>query len=167
MVYESSGCRSGRGSGSSSVHRGYVAQIAKLVLAVSCALSFPTPLAEARTAPEGSEKCLASAVYYESRGEPVKARRAVVDTILNRSVESGKPVCDVISEKRQFSWFRRKGWKPYDDDQRELLSETLSHPKILKDKNHRWFYSGPKPGWAGRMICKPLGRLNFCKEKNG
>jgi spore germination cell wall hydrolase CwlJ-like protein len=52
--------------------------------------------------------CLATAVYFESRGEPLEGQLAVAQAILNR-VESGRyadTACGVIDQPGQFS-FRR------------------------------------------------------------
>jgi len=73
------------------------------------------PLAElvaehSGTAGTGEEfDCLASAVYYESRGEPLDGQLAVAEVILNR-VRSGRfrsTVCDVVKQPSQFSFVRR------------------------------------------------------------
>lgn len=52
--------------------------------------------------------CLASAVYYESRGEPLEGQLAVAEVILNR-VRSGRfrsTICDVVRQPSQFSFVR-------------------------------------------------------------
>lgn len=54
-------------------------------------------------------QCLASAVYFESRGEPLEGQLAVAEVILNR-VRSGRfrgTVCDVVRQPSQFSFVRR------------------------------------------------------------
>jgi spore germination cell wall hydrolase CwlJ-like protein len=54
-------------------------------------------------------QCLASAVYFESRGEPLKGQLAVAEVILNR-VKSGRfrdTICDVVKQPSQFSFVRR------------------------------------------------------------
>jgi hypothetical protein len=132
---------------------------------VAVALLWPAPLAQAKATPDSGSKCLASAIYHEARGEKVKAQRAVLDVVMNRMVESGKSACEVLAERRQFPWHARKGWKPYNDSQRELLSEVLTYPKVLKDEKFKWFYSGGAPGWAKDMTCRRISRLTFCKEK--
>lgn len=51
-------------------------------------------------------KCLASAVYYESKGEPLDGQLAVAQVILNR-VENGRfgrDVCAVVTAPKQFSF---------------------------------------------------------------
>lgn len=52
--------------------------------------------------------CLAGAVYFESKGEPLKGQLAVAEVILNRA-ESGrfpKSICGVVKQKSQFSFVR-------------------------------------------------------------
>ena len=129
-------------------------------------ISYPWPVADAKIHRDAGLECLASAIYHESRGEPLKAQRAVVDKILHSSLDSGKTICEVIAEKHQFSWYKNKGLKKYDESQRELLAEALKHGKVLESKKFKFFYSGKKPYWAKAMACKPVGNLNFCKEKS-
>ncbi len=52
--------------------------------------------------------CLATGVYYESKGEPLAGQLAVADVILNRT-KSGrfpKSVCSVLAQRGQFSFVR-------------------------------------------------------------
>ena len=51
----------------------------------------------------GDVECIADAVYWESRGEPLAAQIGVASTILNR----GRP-CQVIREPNQFSYRLKK-----------------------------------------------------------
>lgn len=51
---------------------------------------------------DGELACLATAVYFESRGEPLEGQLAVAQTILNR-VDSGRfatSICGVINQPR-------------------------------------------------------------------
>ncbi|MBC7506064.1 MAG: cell wall hydrolase [Sandarakinorhabdus sp.] len=55
-------------------------------------------------------RCLANAVYFESRGEPLEGQLAVAQSILNR-VESGRyasSICGVIAQRGQFSFDRSR-----------------------------------------------------------
>jgi hypothetical protein len=52
------------------------------------------------------ERCLATAVYYEAKGEPLTGQLAVAQVILNR-VKSGRfaqSICGVVYQPRQFSF---------------------------------------------------------------
>ena len=55
-------------------------------------------------------RCLATAVYFESRGEPLEGQLAVAQSIINR-VESGRyasSICGVINQHGQFSFNRAR-----------------------------------------------------------
>lgn len=56
----------------------------------------------------GELNCLASAVYFESKGEPLAGQLAVAKVILNRS-QSGRfapTICGVVKQPSQFSFVR-------------------------------------------------------------
>lgn len=112
-----------------------------------------------------SAKCLATAIYHEARGESKIVQRAVVDTIHNRASKAGSTACGVVAKKSQFSWYKHRGIESIDAKRATLLVSTLAHPVVLKDENYRFFYSGSKPYWAAKMMCKPIGKMNFCKLK--
>lgn len=53
--------------------------------------------------------CLALAVYFEARSDPLPGRMFVAQTVINR-VESKRfpdTVCDVVLQKKQFSFFNK------------------------------------------------------------
>ncbi len=61
---------------------------------------------DAGTTAYGERECLARAVYFEARGEPLAGQLAVAQVILNR-VASGRyagTVCGVIAQPGQFSF---------------------------------------------------------------
>ncbi|HEY0269410.1 MAG TPA: cell wall hydrolase [Sphingomonas sp.] len=72
--------------------------------------SLPDLVAEhASTAtPDDEARCLASTVYYESKGEPLAGQLAVAQTILNRTRSNRFPssVCGVVRQRGQFSFLR-------------------------------------------------------------
>lgn len=56
--------------------------------------------------------CLAKAVYFESKGEPLSGQLAVAEVIINRA-KSGKfagTLCGVVKQPSQFSFVRRGGF---------------------------------------------------------
>jgi N-acetylmuramoyl-L-alanine amidase len=58
----------------------------------------------------GERECLARAVYFEARGEPLEGQLAVAQVILNR-VASGRfadSVCGVINQPGQFSFDKHR-----------------------------------------------------------
>jgi spore germination cell wall hydrolase CwlJ-like protein len=72
------------------------------------------PLAElvgdyATSSTDGSEhECLASAVYFEAKGEPLQGQLSVAQVVLNRTRSGRFPasVCGVVKQRGQFSFVR-------------------------------------------------------------
>ena len=63
----------------------------------------------ARTAVDDAEHdCLAGAVYFEAKGEPLRGQLAVAEVILNRAASGRFPttICGVVKQRSQFSFVR-------------------------------------------------------------
>jgi N-acetylmuramoyl-L-alanine amidase len=63
----------------------------------------------AAAAGDAEQDCLATAVYFEAKGEPLRGQLAVAQVILNR-IHSGRfasSVCGVVKQPGQFSFVRR------------------------------------------------------------
>ncbi|HEY0411872.1 MAG TPA: cell wall hydrolase [Allosphingosinicella sp.] len=60
------------------------------------------------------EECLAGAVYFEAKGEPLKGQLSVAEVILNRARSGRFPAtaCGVVKQRGQFSFVRRGGFPP-------------------------------------------------------
>ena len=58
------------------------------------------------------EECLAGAVYFEAKGEPLDGQLAVAKVIMNRSRSGRFPssVCGVVFQRSQFSFVRGNGF---------------------------------------------------------
>lgn len=84
---------------------------AALVIAVFLLWLFLAAGAQSRELPDSQLDCLARAVYWEARGEPVAGQVAVARVVLNRTTHQEFPAtpCAVISQRTngrcQFSWF--------------------------------------------------------------
>ena len=54
------------------------------------------------------QSCLATAVYFESQGEPLEGQLAVAQVVLNRAASGQYPtsLCGVVKQKAQFSFVR-------------------------------------------------------------
>ena len=64
--------------------------------------------AQDTAAREGDLSCMAGAIYYEAKGEPLAGQLAVADVIINRT-KSGrfpKSICSVVLQRGQFSFVR-------------------------------------------------------------
>jgi hypothetical protein len=76
-------------------------------------------------------RCLASAIYFESKGEPLVGQLAVAQVILNRT-KSGRfasSVCGVIKQRGQFS-FVRGGAIPAVDSTRAAYRTAIAVAKV-------------------------------------
>jgi len=97
-------------------------------------------LVEQHAADESGDEqfqCLASAVYFESRGEPLEGQLAVAEVILNR-VASGRfrsTVCDVVTQPSQFS-FVRGGRIPEPNRASAAWSRSVAIARIAMDNLH-------------------------------
>lgn len=128
-------------------------------------LVIPATLTNASLRSWTDNQCLATALHYEARGEPLKGKRAVYDTVVNRMLASGRSACSVVMQRGQFSWSKNKPLLKYDLRQQEMMGEVLSHPVVLKESGYTHFYSGRKPAWARGMVCKRIDMQTFCKGK--
>lgn len=59
-------------------------------------------------APDAEFECLATAIYYESKGESLAGQLTVAEVILNRAASRRFPstICGVVKQPRQFSFVR-------------------------------------------------------------
>lgn len=76
-------------------------------------------------------RCLASAIYFESKGEPLHGQLAVAQVILNRT-KSGRfasSVCGVIKQRGQFG-FVRGGVIPSVDGSRPAYRTAMAIAKV-------------------------------------
>jgi hypothetical protein len=130
------------------------------------------------------EHCLATAVYFEARGESAKGQKAVAEVILARTRTPGRPstICGVVyegSNRRtgcQFSFTcdRAKDvvrnasqWA----QARRIASTAIStHGKVKSVSRGATFYHADyvKPRWARRMVrVAQIGSHIFYRPKRG
>lgn len=67
-------------------------------LVLSLAIGYDQPIDTKQAA------CLASAIYFEARDQPLAGQAAVAQVILNRSVKRKLTPCEVIHQRKQFSF---------------------------------------------------------------
>jgi spore germination cell wall hydrolase CwlJ-like protein len=62
----------------------------------------------ASNVPNAERECLAGAVYFEARGEPIEGQLAVAEVVLNRAASGEYPsaICEVVMQPAQFSFVR-------------------------------------------------------------
>ena len=116
-------------------------------------------------------ECLATAIYYESRGEPDLGKKSVGHVIMNR-VKSGKypdDVCSVIYQQKQFSFFK-KGKKLLTPPKTEVYNEIYdmakhiyhNHERLNDPTNNALFFHATyvNPKWKKRAKIK-IGKHIF------
>ena len=110
---------------------------------------------------EGREQdCLASAVYFEARGEPLEGQLAVAEVVLNRARSGRYPntICAVVTQPAQFSFVRR-GVIPRADRGSEAWRRAVACARIaqaearrLLPRNVLWYHANyVSPGWGRRL----------------
>lgn len=133
-------------------------------------------------APHGNRewRCLAEALYFEARGEPLKGQVAVAEVILNRVDAPGYPksVCAVVHQgaggRCQFS-FTCDG-RPDTIRERAAFERVGKVARLMLDGAPRRLTGGAthfhtvavRPGWARRLPqTAAIGRHLFYRETKG
>ncbi len=104
-------------------------------------------------------KCLAQAVYFEARGEPLTGQLAVARVVINRAASGLYPAdyCSVVTQRAQFS-FVRNGRIPAADEHsnawlRAKAIAQIAHQDLWESEAGDALYfhaTYVRPGWARR-----------------
>ncbi len=130
---------------------------------------------------ERERRCLATAIYFEARGEPVRGQIAVAQVILNRvrSPMFPQTICGVVYQGQmhpgcQFS-FTCDGQTdtPRNDDQwalaRSIAKKATAGELWLPEVGYSTYYHANyvSPRWVGDMNqIDKIGRHIFYKKRN-
>jgi N-acetylmuramoyl-L-alanine amidase len=76
-------------------------------------------------------RCLATSIYFESKGEPLAGQLAVAQVVLNRAKQKrfGASVCGVVTQPGQFS-FVRGGELPDVDESKATYRTAVAVAKV-------------------------------------
>jgi spore germination cell wall hydrolase CwlJ-like protein len=113
-----------------------------------------------------AEKCLANAVYFEARGEPVRGQIAVAQVVLNRVFSPFYPnnVCDVVyqnADRRNSCQFtfacdgtpdvvtEPDAWARAKHIARDMLDGKLWMPEVAKATHYHAYWV--HPDWVAEM----------------
>lgn len=134
--------------------------------AVAAVLPQPSNLAElvlayaADTTPDREQECLAKAVYFEARSEPIEGQLAVAEVVMNRAASGRYPtsLCAVITQKAQFSFIRR-GKFPRPDRDSAAWKKAVAIASIAQQKlaptlpaGVLWYHATyVAPSWGKRL----------------
>lgn len=115
-------------------------------------------------------ECLAGAIYFEARGEPLVGQLAVAEVVVNRATSGRFPAsyCGVVTQKSQFSFVKR-GRIPA----APTGSATYKRAKAIALIAHRDQWSSDarsalffharhvSPGWNGKKMAARIGNHVF------
>jgi spore germination cell wall hydrolase CwlJ-like protein len=106
------------------------------------------------------QECLANAVYFEARSEPIEGQLAVAEVVLNRAASGRYPtdLCAVITQKAQFSFIQR-GRFPRADRSSEAWKKAVAIANIARQKlagslpsGVLWYHATyVSPSWGKRL----------------
>ena len=105
-------------------------------------------------------RCLAGAIYFEAKGEPLSGQLAVAEVILNRTKSGNFPksVCSVVTQRGQFS-FVRGGHVPSVPSNRQYRTAIAVARVALADSwdspasNAMYFHARQvTPGWHRQQV---------------
>jgi N-acetylmuramoyl-L-alanine amidase len=107
---------------------------------------------------DATQRCLAGAIYFESKGEPLAGQLAVANVIINRSKSGRFPtdVCSVVKQRGQFS-FVRGGEIPSIDEGRAAYRTALAVAKIALVA--AWESPAPKALFFNTPNRRPAGNV--------
>jgi len=144
---------------------GDAARIAQNVMqAADAAVPRPRALPELVSAHQATElsdaeqDCLASAVYFEARGEEIEGQLAVAEVVLNRVASKKYPdtICEVVEQPWQFSFVNATGSIPEADRtskawKKAVAISTIALNKLAAEvsKDVLWYHADyVAPSWG-------------------
>ena len=110
---------------------------------------------------EREQDCLASAVYFEARGEPIEGQLAVAEVVLNRAASGRYPatICEVVTQPWQFSFVNATGRIPSADRSSNAWRKAVAVARIAQRGASRllpqdvlWYHAEyVAPSWGRRL----------------
>ncbi len=107
------------------------------------------------------QDCLASAVYFEARGEKVEGQLAVAEVVLNRTASKKYPntICEVVEQPWQFSFVNETGFIPEANRDSKAWKNAVAISTIALDKlaaevseDVLWYHADyVAPSWGKRL----------------
>lgn len=131
---------------------------------VAPGLSFEAEVAQLRSASAGSAEleCLAGAIYFESKSEPLKGQLAVGHVIANRTKSGRFPAsyCGVVYQRSQFSFVRGHSMPHIDRSGRQWQNAVAIakivdrglQPSPLSGKALFFHARRVSPGWNATRV---------------
>lgn len=111
--------------------------------------------------PTSEQDCLASAVYFEARGEQIEGQLAVAEVVLNRVASKRYPdtICEVVEQPWQFSFVNATGSIPEADRtskswKKAVAISTIALNKLAAEVSEDvlWYHADyVAPSWGKSM----------------
>jgi spore germination cell wall hydrolase CwlJ-like protein len=110
---------------------------------------------------DAEQECLANAVYFEARGEPLRGQLAVAEVVMNRAASGRYPssLCGVVAQPAQFSFVHR-GRMPRADRASEAWRRAVGVARVaaegmaprLLPTSCLWYHANyVSPSWGRRL----------------
>jgi spore germination cell wall hydrolase CwlJ-like protein len=115
-------------------------------------------------------ECLAGAVYFESKGEPLQGQLNVAEVVLNRSSSGRFPssICGVVKQRGQFSFVRGGRFPPIARGtiawQKAVAIARIAMADLADSPAPRALFFHAKrvsPGWRGLTRIATVGNHVF------
>lgn len=125
-----------------------------------------TPARPQRT-DDVQQTCIAQAVYYESKGEPIRGQRAVADVIINRTKRPGfaSTPCGVIRQPHQFTnasrWRIPSAADPLWQRAREIARNAIEGIGTVSTAITHFHAVSVRPGWSMRRVAAIGGHVFY------
>ena len=157
----------GRNGADSSTPADLAAVAGRMVELAGAAVPRPRTLAELVAAygdadiEDAEQECLAGAVYFEARSEPVDGQLAVAEVVLNRAGSGQYPttICEVVTQPWQFSFVNATGRIPEADRGSQAWRKAVAISRIALDEaadrvpaDVLWYHADyVSPSWGRRL----------------
>jgi spore germination cell wall hydrolase CwlJ-like protein len=110
---------------------------------------------------DAEQECLANAVYFEARGEPLQGQLAVAEVVMNRAASGRFPtsLCGVVVQRAQFSFVHR-GRMPRADRASEAWRRAVGIARVAVERKAPrqvpatclWYHANyVSPSWGRRL----------------
>lgn len=123
--------------------------------------------------------CLAMTIFHESRGEPDFGQKLVAEIVMSRVKSDKFPdnICDVVTERRQFSYLTKNNYlKMPDDNEAWEKAMSLAHEAINNYIDGSMYSNDPQmlfyhstsvnPVWNKKMrVSYRVGKHIFLTER--